>query len=406
MNHPSSLLPVADALALALAGAKPQDELEFVLLSDAYGRTLAQDLKAARTQPPFAASAMDGYALRSADLAQVPARLFVIGTSQAGRGFDGEVGPGQAVRIFTGAPVPAGADVVIIQENTERDGEFVVVLEREAVGRNIRSAGLDFNAGDRLLERGRRLGAADLSLAAAMNLPKVPVFRAPRVVLLATGDELVQPGAALGRDQIVASSGFAVSAQARAAGADCIDLGIAVDRTDAIAAGVRAAVEARADILVTLGGASVGDHDLVQRVLLDEGTQLDFWKIAMRPGKPLMFGRMGEMRVLGLPGNPVSAIVCSLLFLVPLVRALSGDPDAGADASEPAILGVDLPANDGRQDYLRSSLQRRDGVLIASPFSRQDSSMVRTLAASQALVIRSPHAPAVRAGDACRILRL
>ncbi len=406
MNAASPLLPVAQALVQVLASAPEPLATETVPLAAARGRTLARDLAALRTQPPFNASAMDGYALRADDLATVPRRLRVIGASAAGHGFSGALAAGEAVRIFTGAPVPPGADTVIIQENTTADGDQVTILEAEARGRNIRLAGLDFNEGDALLTRGLRLGPCELALAAAMNHATVPVTRRPRIALLATGDELVKPGDALGPDQIVTSNTYAVGAYAEAAGAEVIDLGIAGDTFAAIEAGIRAARAAEADVLVTLGGASVGDHDLVQTALANEGMELGFWKIAMRPGKPLMHGRIGDMRILGLPGNPVSAIVCGVLFLIPLIRALAGDPLAGADQTESAVLGGDLPPNDSRQDYLRATLVGTEGLPVATPFGRQDSSMLRVLARSHCLVVRPPHAPAAKAGDPCRIIRL
>jgi molybdopterin molybdotransferase len=364
-------------------------------------------LKALRTQPPFAASAMDGYALRSADLDDLDRSLEVIGVSAAGHGFSGAVGPGQAVRIFTGAPLPPGADTVLIQENAAQTGDRVTATERVPPGRHIRAAGLDFREGETLLARGRRLGPAELALAAAMNYGVLPVTRRPIVALLATGDELVSPGSPVGPDQIVASNTYAVAALAQAAGAVVKNLGIAADRIDALEAGLEAAKAAGADVLVTLGGASVGDHDLVQTALVRQGMALSFWRIAMRPGKPLMHGRLGEMRVLGLPGNPVSAIVCARLFLAPLVRALCGDPRAGEDESEPAVLGAPLPTNDSRQDYVRATLSRSErGDLVATPLSRQDSSMLRALSDSRALVIRSPFAPSAEVGETCRVLRL
>ena len=317
---------------------------ETVALAQARGRTLAADLAARRTQPPADVSAMDGYALRAADLADIPATLAVVGMSSAGHRFEGAVGTGEAVRIFTGAPVPAGADTVLIQENTRREGDLVIALQGERKGRHIRAAGLDFSQGEVLLETGRRMGAAELALAAAMNHATLAVTRAPRVALLATGDELVKPGDNPGPDQIVASNSYAVAAYAEAAGAEVIDLGIAGDSYPALEAAIRAARTAKADVLVTLGGASVGDHDLVQSALAREGMELGFWRIAMRPGKPLMHGRLGDMHILGLPGNPVSAIVCAVLFLVPLVRALCGDRQAGRDPSEAALLGAAVRA--------------------------------------------------------------
>ena len=407
MTPPSPLLPVSEALVRVLASAGGILGVEHVPLAECAGRTLAQDLAATRTQPPFPASAMDGYAVRAADIAQAPATLRVIGTSAAGHGFPGKVGAGEAVRIFTGAPTPDGADTVIIQEDTEAADGVVKCLQSEPVGRNIRKAGLDFAAGDVLLPKGRRLGPCELALAAAMNHGSLPVARKPRVALLATGDELVAPGQNPGPDQIVASNTYAVMAYAQAAGAETIDLGIATDTFEALEERIKFARAQGVDILVTLGGASVGDHDLVQGALAKEGMELGFWKIAMRPGKPLMHGRIGDMRILGLPGNPVSAIVCGVLFLIPLIRALCGDAQAGADRSEPAILGADLGPNDSREDYLRATLTPGgQGLPVATPFGRQDSSMLRVLAQSECLVIRPARAPAAAKGEACRVVRL
>ncbi len=401
-----SLMLVAEALRSILASVAGPLESENVPLAQACGRWLAADLAARRSQPPFHASAMDGYAVRAADLSLVPARLTLVGESAAGHAFAGEIGPGQTVRIFTGAPLPAGADTILIQENADRDGETVIARQSEPVGRFVRPSGGDFKQGSLLLKVGTALAPRHLALAASMNYPTVPVIRRPRVALLATGDELVQPGNTPGPAQIIASNSFAVAALAQGTGAEAIDLGIAGDTAAALEAGLTAAQERKADIFVTLGGASVGDHDLVQKALLPKGLTLDFWKIAMRPGKPLMFGRLGDMLFLGLPGNPVSAIVCAELFLVPLIRALLGDPAAGADRSEPATLGRDLAANDERQDYLRATVAVENGRAIASPFPRQDSSLVALLAEAEALVIRAPFAPPAKAGDSCRIIRL
>ena len=401
------LLPVQDALMRVLASAPVPLTSERVPLAECRGRTLAEDVAALRTQPPFPASAMDGYAVRAADIAQVPATLNVIGESAAGRRFSGEVKAGEAVRIFTGAPVPAGADTILIQENTKAEGSSVTALETETLGRYVRRAGLDFSVGDVLLKKGQRLGPAELALAAAMNHPALAVTRRPRVALLATGDELVRPGEEIGPDQIVASNTFAVRAYAENAGADVIDLGIAGDNFAAIEAAIRSARAYGADVLVTLGGASVGDHDLVQTALAREGMELGFWRIAMRPGKPLMHGQIGDMRILGLPGNPVSAIVCGLLFLVPLVRALSGDPKSGDDRTELAVLASELPENDSRQDYLRARIiGQKDGHPLVESFTRQDSSMLRILSEAQCLIVREAHAAASKAGETCRVLRV
>ncbi|WP_158814548.1 gephyrin-like molybdotransferase Glp [Methylocapsa sp. S129] len=401
------MISVAEALARVLASApKPVTE-ESVSIEAALGRTLASDLHALRTQPPFANSAMDGYALRAADTAPSLARLRVIGESAAGRAFTGAVGAHEAVRIFTGAPMPQGADAVLIQENAAREGDLLVAKTRETSRHNVRDAGIDFVEGELLLPAGRRLSPRDLALAAAANHPTLAVRRRPRVAILATGDELVRPGDALGPSQIVASNNYAIAGIVAACGGESVDLGIAADEMGALARSFRRAQEIEADILVTLGGASVGDYDLVQRALVDAGLELGFWRIAMRPGKPLMQGRLGAMRVLGLPGNPVSSVVCAILFLAPLLRALAGDPQAGADVSEPAALGADVAANDMRQDYLRATLARdAGGALVATPFTSQDSSLVKLLARAQCLVVRPPHAPATRRGEACRIIRL
>lgn len=395
------LIPVAQALARVLAAAKPL-EAEEVALTHAFGRTLAASLVAGRTQPPFANSAMDGYALRAADAG---ARLRVVGESAAGRALAGAIGQGEAARIFTGAPLPEGADSVALQEDAQRDGEFVALNAPVGLGDNIRGVGLDFRAGETLLAAGRRLSPRDVALIAAANQPTARVARQPRVAILATGDELRAPGEALGPAQIVASNNLFVVGLARAQGAEAIDLGIAPDRPEALAERIAAARAARADVLVTLGGASVGDYDLVQQALTDAGMELGFWRIAMRPGKPLMFGRIGAMLALGLPGNPTSSAVCGLLFLAPLLRALVGDPQAGADHSEAATLAVDLPANGIREDYMRANLTRAAGGWSATPARNQDSSLVRTLADAQGLIVRPPHAPPARAGENCRVLR-
>jgi molybdopterin molybdotransferase len=400
-----ALMPVADALSAVLAGAAALPQ-ERVALDAAHRRVLADDLKALRTQPPQAMSAMDGYAARSADTSTVPARLTVIGEVAAGRPFDQPLRPGEAVRIFTGGVVPDGADAVVIQEDTARDGNIVIVNERATAGKNVRPAGIDFRQGDVLLRAGSRLTDRDLSLAAGMNHPHLLVRRHVKVAVLATGDELVMPGTTPGPGQIVYSNGFALRALARAEGAETIDLGIAADTVAATTDGIRRARDCGADILITTGGASVGDHDLVKQSLEAEAVTMAFWKIAMRPGKPMMHGRLGAMRVIGLPGNPVSSYVCGFLFLVPLIRALSGRTDIH-HRPEPARLGRDLAANDVREDYLRARLEARaDGTLVATPVNHQDSSLLANLSFAQALVIRPPFAPAATAGSPCTILRL
>jgi molybdopterin molybdotransferase len=351
-------------------------------------------------------SAMDGYAVRSADASHAGARLKVIGEVAAGRPFGRIVGTGEAVRIFTGGVIPDGADAVVIQEDTAVEGDGITITEATSPGRHIRPAGVDFRQGDVLLAAGCRLADRDIALAASMNHPHLAVRRRPRVAILATGDELVMPGETLGPGQIVYSNGYALRALAREEGADTIDLGIAADTIEATTQGIRRARDLGADILVTTGGASVGDHDLVKRSLEAEGVAMAFWRIAMRPGKPMMHGRLGAMRVIGLPGNPVSSYVCGFLFLVPLIRKLSGRTVVH-HRTESALLGRAVPANDLREDYLRARLEERgDGALIATPVDHQDSSLLGNLAAARALVIRGPFASAAAAGSVCEILRL
>ena len=400
-----ALTPVDAALAAVLAGSGPLPE-EMAALELAHHRTLARDIVALRTQPPQAMSAMDGYAVRAADAGTVEACLKVIGEIAAGRPFDRTIGQGEAARIFTGGVVPDGADAVVIQEDTIADGNTITIKHAVVAGVNIRPAGIDFRQGEVLLKAGRRLTDRDLSLAASMNYPELPVHRRPMVALLATGDELVMPGTVPGPGQIVYSNGYALHALFRSEAAETIDLGVAADTMASTITGIRRAREAGVDVLVTTGGASVGDHDLVKRALEAEGVEIAFWKIAMRPGKPMMLGRLGPMRVVGLPGNPVSSYVCALLFVVPLLRALVGS-EIIHHARETALLGRDLWPNDVREDYLRAKLETRaDGSLIATPVTRQDSSLLAYLSQADALVIRPPFAPAAAAGSTCEILRL
>lgn len=399
-----ALMPVADALARVLAQAAPLS-VERVPLQDAHGRVLAEDLTALRTQPPADVSAMDGYAVRAADVNTVPATLKVIGEIAAGRPFGRKLAAGEAARIFTGGIVPEGADTIVIQEDTSRQGDNVVVTTGARASKHVRRAGLDFAKGDNLLAKGRVLTGRDLSLAASMNHPVLPVRRQAKVAALATGDELVLPGSEPGPGQIVYSNGYSIMALARSEGAQVTDLGIVPDRVEETIAAVRRARDLPADVLVTTGGASVGDYDLVQAALAAEGLALSFWKVALRPGRPLMHGRLGGMHVLGLPGNPVSAFVCAVLFLVPLLRGLAGRSDI-EPILESAALGCDLPANDERTDYLRARLTKGKAGPVASPFQAQDSSMMRSLAEADCLVFRAPFAPAAKTGDACLIVKL
>jgi len=396
-----SLLSAEDATAQLLDGVKALAS-ETVGLDAALGRVLATDLAATRTQPPFPASAMDGYAVRAADAAAEDAKLTMIGTSRAGERFDGALGPGEAVRIFTGAPVPDGADAILIQENAEREGNTVTVTVPVSEGLHVRPAGLDFKKDERLLAAGLVLGSRGIALAASMNYAQVPVRRRPRVAILATGDELVPPGGDPGPDQIISSNSAGIAALVREAGGDPVDLGIAPDDVAAIGDAVARADDA--DILTLIGGASVGDHDLVQKALVQRGMTLDFWRIAMRPGKPLMVGHLQAMRVLGLPGNPVSAMVCGHIFLKPLIRALLGLTPG--PVAQTAILGADMAANDRRQDYVRAELASQDGRTVATPFKRQDSSMMATLARADALIVRPPFAEAAKIGTSVPTIRL
>jgi len=399
-----ALLPVADALERLLADTGPLGA-ELVPVAAASGRVLAAPLRALRTQPPFPASAMDGYAVRAVDVASVPARLTVSGIAAAGRRHAGVVGPAGAVRIFTGAPVPEGADTIAIQENVKVVGDDTVeVLVPVGRGAHIRRPGLDFSEGDTLLDEGRVLDPAALALAAAANHPCLSVVRKPLVAVIATGDELLPPGSATGPDQIIASNSYGVAAIAEAAGGRVLDLGIAVDRLDAISSLVERALDAGADVIVTLGGASVGDHDLVHDVLSGLGMRLDFWRIAMRPGKPLMFGRLGRTRCIGLPGNPAASLVCAILFLQPLLARLAGRSHAPNRAG--AVLGAHMPANDLREDYVRARVEERAEGLLATPFPVQDSSMLKLFADAGGLIVRKPFAPEARAGDRCEVVLL
>jgi len=397
-----ALLSVEEALLRVLDAVEAMAP-EPVHVAAAGGRTLALPLAAILTQPPFDAAVMDGYAVRAADVATLPATLRVIGEAAAGHPFAGRVGAGEAVRISTGAPVPGDANLVVMQENVARDGACIVMQAgTQEAGGNVRATGDDFRAGETLLLPGRRLGAREIALAAAMGHATLPVRRRPQVAVLATGDELVPPGERPGPGQIVASNHLGVGALAEAAGAEVAQIGIARDTEADLAR--RLAEGEGADILVTIGGASVGDHDLVGPVLERRGLALGFWKIAMQPGKPLRFGRLGSLRVLGLPGSPVSSLICARLFLVPLIHALLGRP---AEAARPleARLAVALEANGERQQYMRARSRRAaDGGLLVAPVRTQDSSYLSPLAEADCLLVRPPHAPPAAAGTAVQIL--
>ena len=403
------LVPAAEAREMILRGAEPR-HVEHCPIGECAGRVLASDLVALRTQPPFPASAMDGYAVRAADVETVPVELAVIGQAAAGHPFPGLVKKRQAVRIFTGAPVPQGADTIIIQENTRSGDESVEVLKSTPKGRFVRPAGLDFAEKDVLLKKGDLLDPQRLSLAASMNHADLPVYGRPRIALLATGDELVQPGTVPGDGKIIASNTFGLAALVAGAGGEILDFGIAGDRREALEAIFENVLKAEPDLLLTTGGASVGDHDLVRPVLESMGARFDFARIAMRPGKPMLAGSLRngnhELRIVGLAGNPVSSIVAGYIFIRPLVSALAGRP---AEHVRPisATLGRDLPENDEREEYMRAHATRlADGGIEVTPFERQDSSMLAALARADALVIRPANAPPAVKGDACQVVLL
>ena len=396
------MISVEEARGRILDSLRP-GPAEVVALADAWNRVTARDVVARLTQPPADVSAMDGYALRAADGA-LHAVLDVVGSAPAGHPFAGRVGPGQAVRLFTGSIVPDGADAILLQEDATRDGETVRINEAVAEGRHIRRAGQDFAVGDRVIAAGRRMTARDVGLAAASNYPWLEVHRRPRVAILATGDEIAMPGEPIPAGGIVSSNSHALAALVRAAGGDPMILPIARDDHDAIGAVADSVVGM--DMLVTTGGASVGDHDLVISALQARGMTLDFWQIAMRPGKPLLFGQLGATPVLGLPGNPVSAMVCAILFLLPALSRLSGLPAAPPLVSV-AILGAAIKANDRRADHLRAVVSiDAAGRTVVTPFPVQDSAMLRRLALADALILRAPHAPVLLEGAEVGIIRL
>lgn len=401
-----NLISVDAAYRLLLQDAAPIGRTEDLPLRQAVGRVLAADIVACRTQPSFDASAMDGYAVRSADLTAGPATLRLIGEAAAGRAFAGAVGPGETVRIFTGAPVPPGADAVLIQEDVTVDASGGIwsgatVAERQ----HVRFAGVDFREGDTLLRGGTLLSPGAVALAASGGHPTVTVRQRPRVAILATGDELVMPGAAPGPAQIVASNGFGVAAMVTAAGGEVIDYGIAPDDQAKIAARLDQALADGADIFVTIGGASVGDHDLISTVFAARGVSLDFWKVAMRPGKPLMAGRIEAMRLVGLPGNPASSMVAAMLFLAPLVSRLAGRADRARYRN--GILGAAMPENGERTDFVRSVVTvAEDGTATVTPLPRQDSSLLSIYAHAQGLLVRPPNAAPADAGQPCRYVPL
>jgi molybdopterin molybdotransferase len=393
-----TLMPVAEVQAAIVSGVEPLDA-ETVSIFEAAGRILAQDLRAKLTQPPFAASAMDGYAVRGADIASLPTCLKVIGRSAAGHGFGGEVRAGEAVRIFTGAPVPAGADTIVIQENTKAaDDGAVEILEPAPIGQYIRPIGYDFSEGNTLLTSGVELASRQLMLAAAMNNATVAVRRKPIIAVLANGDELVQPGQSPRPGQIISSIPAGMKAAIAAWGGESLVLDLAQDSKESLAARVRDAQEA--DVLLTIGGASVGEHDLVRGTLEDMGARFEVLKVAMRPGKPVMFGFLDKQRILSMPGNPVSAIICARIFLKPLLDRFLGR--APRDEPRAVRLAVPVDANGEREHYMRAKLSD-NGV---APIADQDSSLMNAFAGADCLLIRPARGVALSAGTLVPVIPL
>jgi molybdopterin molybdotransferase len=388
-----SLLPVDDAIA-AILRRVPEPVGESVPLADAAGRVLHAPLVATHDQPPFNASAMDGYAMRAADVVEGH-RLKIIGTSQAGGGFAGTVGAGEAVRIFTGAPVPEGADTVIMQEEAVVDGDFVSFTAPARLGHSIRPLGNDFARGQVLVEAGTRLAPMQLAVAAAANAAALTVAKRPHIALLATGDELVLPGSELGPDQIVASNSFGLRPLLAPYAADVTDHGIARDDRDALRRKLEGVFAGEPDVLVTTGGASVGDHDIVQEILLELGVTLDFWRINMRPGKPLMFGTRGKTLIFGLPGNPVSAMVTAMVFIRPALRAWLGY--TGATTWRLPLAGP-TPPNTARRHFMRAQLVHGPNGPALLPIAQTDSGHTSSLAHADMLIVQPEHDPGQKAG--------
>ncbi len=397
------MISVGEALSIVTRSLKPLST-EWVTAQSALGRVAADDVAARLAQPPTDVSAMDGYAVRIEDIEGVPANLSVVGESAAGAAFDGVVESRQAVRISTGAAIPRGANSVVIQEDTRRSGGDLTILKMPTRHKWIRPAGLDFQCGEILLKAGRFLTARDVGLSAAMNVPWVNVYRKPRIAFLATGNEVVLPGSPIGPNQIISSNSAMLAASISALGGEPVNLGIARD--------TEASLESKfgtlggIDLLITVGGASVGDHDLVLAVLEKLGFDRLFHKVAMRPGKPMIYGLLGATPVLGLPGNPVSVGVAVATFVRPAIEVLLGIDRSGSELAT-AILKGDLAANDERQDYLRARLSHDDaGAVTATPLSKQDSSMLAALAGADCLIVRPPHAPPAATGERVPTLSL
>ncbi len=394
------MLSVAEALDRVLALATPR-ESETVPLAEAAGRVLSEAVHARLTQPPFSSSAMDGYAVKDAE-ARPGMQLRVIGESAAGKRFDGVVSSGEAVRIFTGAPVPEGADCVVIQEDVERTGDTITIRENRDTGPYIRPAGGDFKEGEPF-PAPRRLSAADVALLASMNIAGVPVFRKPVVALVSNGNELVMPGETPGPDQIISSNNFGLKALLEQQGASVRMMPIARDTPESLTQILDMASDA--DLVVTIGGASVGDHDLVHSVAVEKGMALDFYKVALQPGKPLMAGKLGDVPMVGLPGNPVSSMVCGHIFLRPMIDVMLGF-EPKALPRETGTLSTGMRANGWREHYVRARVTSGPDGPVVTPFERQDSALLSILGQSNALMVRPPNEPALEAGVKVEFIRL
>ena len=400
-----SLLPVDDALKAITEALSPIDKEDISMAEaaagDVMGRVLAEDVYAELSHPPHDVSAMDGFAVRHADLADLSKPLKIIGESTAGHPFEGMVNSGETVRIFTGAHCPKGSDTIIIQEDAERDGDHVTIKEVAPKGRYIRLKGNDFSQGDLIAAKGEVISPRLLALIASAGLATLNLRKKPRVAIISTGDELVAPGTPPKEGQIISSNGLFLKSYLNSIGAEAIDIGIIPDQEDALEKAFEDA--SKADLIMTSGGASVGSHDGVAKAMTDQSTsQLNFWRIAMRPGKPLIFGKIKGVPMIGLPGNPVSTGVCAMVFVSTAIKAITGQDIShnwGLDIRQ-GRLSKPLKANDKRQDYLRASLGfSQDGTPELTPYEQQDSGMMQLLTQAEALVIRSPFADEAEIGD-------
>jgi len=395
------MISVKEALERILTSLKAV-ETETIPLDEALGRVLAKDIISKRTHPPSDVSAMDGYAIRAEDAMSPPTSLRVIGESAAGKPFNGVVQTGEAVRIFTGAHLPSGTDSIMMQENTDRLSDEIVRLNTPAIlARHVRPKGLDVQQGDICLNAGTYLSSRHIGLAATAGYGHVTTYKRPKIGLLFTGSELVKPGDPCGPDQIVNSNAPMLSALIEQYGGAPVNLGIAEDSAEAILEAAKGFQDV--DLCVTVGGASVGDHDLVQPVLKQAGLEVDFWKIAMKPGKPLIYGSFQGKPFIGLPGNPVSALVCAFLYLVPALKALTNQSDCSHIQLKARVESI-LSENGPRQDYIRAVFSQTPDGLKVTPLSIQDSSMLSSLAQSNCLLVREPHAPAAEIGEQVAIL--